>query len=624
MTVSSDILLSGTAAAPKAASRKDVSNDRGQRDSATTSVKRDEKSFKTHLAQEIKQPRKSPKTSPSPQQPTEVSSPVAANDKSVQNEMNTTEDTTQHMNMPAFASEKPNVVETKEVDNKAHDEKGHALLGTENSQGQESSNPAINIALAKENNGQEDASQKNASLTTLLPIPASNIKDNDPAANEGRKTTKADGIISSQDAKGSQASQNGPIAANASKDEPVMAKAPLILPQQIDASQGQEKADGGPVINSQPNSQTAVTQAAVTMADQAVNDISSKEAKVGNALPKTSSVQKASTTIADNPAVALSATEDGLLTQAPLAQSQLAQVATASEGPLPTIEQTVLASVQQVSLNDPTNEKRLKDGANENVKETTDKGSDVAASEGKKASAAGKKGRGSSQNSDKAISELVQNSSPKGSAQTSLLSKIPFVADLSQSLIAGDGKVAPSSGLQLPPGLLSVQEVGQIGQQTNSLNATINQIKHPMPPVTPQMLTKQISMSILKQAQNGQDSFRINLKPAELGQVDIRMDFHTDGKMTATVIVENDRTLALLQRDQGALQKALENAGFDAGGNNLNFSLKKQQQDHDQTNFASNNTEDGDYDDISTAPNSINSHQQMKMAYSDNALDINI
>ncbi len=201
--------------------------------------------------------------------------------------------------------------------------------------------------------------------------------------------------------------------------------------------------------------------------------------------------------------------------------------------------------------------------------------------------------------------------------------KVPLVAELSQSIATTESKTTGIGTLQLPTGLLVAQEVGQSSPQANTLTST-HQVTSSLPPVTPQMVTKQISMAITKQAGNGEQSFKISLKPAHLGQVDIRMDFQADGRITATVTVENDRTLALLQKDQGSLEKALENAGFNAGGNGLNFSLKRQQQNQGHSDFADNGTESGESDHMSSLQGSIISHQQMKMAYSDNVLDINI
>lgn len=213
----------------------------------------------------------------------------------------------------------------------------------------------------------------------------------------------------------------------------------------------------------------------------------------------------------------------------------------------------------------------------------------------------------------------VQNNPSSAVLQQLLSPKIPFSAELSHTMIGAEGRGL--STMQLPPGLLAVQEAGPNGLQANGL---ATQIKTQLPPVSPHMITKQISMAITKQAGNGLESFKISLKPAHLGQVDIKMDFQAGGKIMATVTVDNERTLALLQRDQGSLEKALENAGFDTRGNNLNFSLKEQHHNRGHSDFADHDTADGENDDMPVRQESIISHRQMKMAYSDNLLDLNI
>ncbi|PCI49589.1 MAG: hypothetical protein COB49_04765 [Alphaproteobacteria bacterium] len=211
----------------------------------------------------------------------------------------------------------------------------------------------------------------------------------------------------------------------------------------------------------------------------------------------------------------------------------------------------------------------------------------------------------------------MQNNIATAGPEHPMSPKIPFLAEPLQSISGAEGT---GRGNLIPAtGLLAVQEVGPNSLQTASLSPP----KPPLPSVNPQMVTKQISMAIAKQAANGQESFKISLKPAHLGQVDIRMDFQADGKIIATVTVENERTLTLLQKDQGSLEKALGNAGFDAGGNNLNFSLK-QQQHQGHSEFSDNKSADGESDDMSFPPASMINRQQMKMAYSDNLLDINI
>lgn len=266
----------------------------------------------------------------------------------------------------------------------------------------------------------------------------------------------------------------------------------------------------------------------------------------------------------------------------------------------------------------------LKEADNSKVDKESDKGNKISATDEKNNSDASDNAKGSSQNTseDKTPASAAQNKTSAAGTEQLHPAKTPFLTELSQSVIGAESKTIGTGTLQLPTGLLVVQEVNPNGLQANAVAAQ-SQIKPAPSHVSPEMVTKQISLAIMKQVSEGQESFKISLKPAHLGQVDIKMDFHTDGKMVATVTVDNDRTLALLQKDQGALEKALENAGFDAGGNSLNFSLK-QQQNEGQTGFANNNTGDGESDDMSSLPGSIISHQQMKMAYSDNLLDINI
>ncbi len=234
--------------------------------------------------------------------------------------------------------------------------------------------------------------------------------------------------------------------------------------------------------------------------------------------------------------------------------------------------------------------------------------------------------RNTPQNTTGTIKDTSATGNNPASSQSSILTqntimpKAPFLTELTQLMTGTDSKAAQLGTVNLQGGILSVQEAGQ----SSSLTTAASHIKPALLPAPPQMLTNQISMAIMKQAANGQDSFRLSLKPAELGQVNIRMDFQADGKMAATIIVDNERTLSLLQRDQNTLSKILENAGFDVAGNGLNFSLKKHQQDQSHPEFTDHNGAGGDNDDLLGPLDNIISQQQMKMAYSDNILDINI
>ena len=72
----------------------------------------------------------------------------------------------------------------------------------------------------------------------------------------------------------------------------------------------------------------------------------------------------------------------------------------------------------------------------------------------------------------------------------------------------------------------------------------------------------------------GIDRFEIRLDPVELGRIDVRLDFSGDGGVKAHLLVDRAETLALLQRDGRALDRALEQAGLTPSDEGVGFSLR--------------------------------------------------
>ena len=89
-------------------------------------------------------------------------------------------------------------------------------------------------------------------------------------------------------------------------------------------------------------------------------------------------------------------------------------------------------------------------------------------------------------------------------------------------------------------------------------------------------VTEQISVKITKALQAGTDKISIQLKPAELGRVDVKMEMTHDGRVMTVVTAEKQDTLDLLRRDSSELQKALADAGLNSG--DMEFNLKGQEQ----------------------------------------------
>ncbi len=113
-------------------------------------------------------------------------------------------------------------------------------------------------------------------------------------------------------------------------------------------------------------------------------------------------------------------------------------------------------------------------------------------------------------------------------------------------------------------------------------------------------------MNISRGLAQGNDRITIQLRPAELGRVEVKMEMTHDGKMTAVVSAERPETLDMLRQDARTLLQSLNNAGLQADQNSLSFTLQDQntgdgsQQNHAKGNNGSGQTSDGLEDLINT------------------------
>ncbi|CAN7671935.1 flagellar hook-length control protein FliK [Devosia sp. LjRoot16] len=85
----------------------------------------------------------------------------------------------------------------------------------------------------------------------------------------------------------------------------------------------------------------------------------------------------------------------------------------------------------------------------------------------------------------------------------------------------------------------------------------------------------QVAFEVVRQFEAGNTRFQIRLDPPELGRIDVKLDVDKSGAVNARLTVERPETLDLMQRDQRALQQALQQAGLDGSKTNLEFSLRQ-------------------------------------------------
>ncbi|MCK5777652.1 MAG: flagellar hook-length control protein FliK, partial [Rhodospirillales bacterium] len=118
-------------------------------------------------------------------------------------------------------------------------------------------------------------------------------------------------------------------------------------------------------------------------------------------------------------------------------------------------------------------------------------------------------------------------------------------------------------------------------------------------------VTEQVSVKITKALQAGTDKISIQLKPSDLGRVDVKMELTHDGRVMTVVTAEKQDTLDLLRRDSSELQKALADAGLQSG--DMEFNLKGQeQQSAEAEGDGASGTSNGEADLAEEAETDIN------------------
>ena len=93
-------------------------------------------------------------------------------------------------------------------------------------------------------------------------------------------------------------------------------------------------------------------------------------------------------------------------------------------------------------------------------------------------------------------------------------------------------------------------------------------------PTNAQDVIEQIKVNITRAAKAGIDRVTIQLKPEDLGRIEVKLEMSHDGRVRATIAAENPATLELLKADARGLEGALKDAGLRASADDLEFNLR--------------------------------------------------
>ncbi|MBO5443357.1 MAG: flagellar hook-length control protein FliK [Alphaproteobacteria bacterium] len=85
----------------------------------------------------------------------------------------------------------------------------------------------------------------------------------------------------------------------------------------------------------------------------------------------------------------------------------------------------------------------------------------------------------------------------------------------------------------------------------------------------------QIKVNITKSAVKGVDKIQIQLKPEDLGSIEVKMQIGKDGKLQAHIISGRPETMDVLQKEIASLEKAFSDAGFQMDEGSLSFSFRE-------------------------------------------------
>ena len=86
--------------------------------------------------------------------------------------------------------------------------------------------------------------------------------------------------------------------------------------------------------------------------------------------------------------------------------------------------------------------------------------------------------------------------------------------------------------------------------------------------------SEQVAINLRQALTTGNDEIQIQLKPASLGTIDVKLNVNHDGRLTAVISADRSDTLNLLKQDASQLQQSLRDAGFNADSGSLSFNLR--------------------------------------------------
>ena len=134
---------------------------------------------------------------------------------------------------------------------------------------------------------------------------------------------------------------------------------------------------------------------------------------------------------------------------------------------------------------------------------------------------------------------------------------------------------APADARIEPPAEFSAAELGRTERGASEPSNLASRPPQPAPVV-------QLAIQIAGAAARRVERLVVQLEPAALGRVEVRLDFSHDNRVSALIAADRPETLELLQRDSRALERGLQDAGLRLDPDALSFALRQEQRGHER------------------------------------------
>jgi len=175
-----------------------------------------------------------------------------------------------------------------------------------------------------------------------------------------------------------------------------------------------------------------------------------------------------------------------------------------------------------------------------------------------------------------------------GAASDAVSDRVAPMGDPESAIGEGAKSASPTKSMASGELLTRAESPASL-QQTQQTQQTIA-LRH-VAPLIPAY--EQVAVHVARAGREGIDQIRIQLDPAQLGRVDVRLEIGGDGRVLAVVAADRPETLDLLQRDSRALERALQDACLKTGSDSLSFQLRQQGGEGAQNGFSRRHGEGG-------------------------------